>query len=193
MIIGIDLAAKPTNRTGLCCLEGSEARIFTLFTDSDIIYFCAKYSPAIIAIDAPLGFGERLCDKLMKGYGAMPLFLPSIFSLAERAVNLVELINRKIASEVIEVFPTASAKILGFYHKNLNKKKELFEQLFQLQLPNTIDRHSFDGFICSLTGWLYVNHLTNSVGDSNEFIVIPAKEKKAEAIEKIKCLNLRIS
>lgn len=193
MIIGIDLSAKSTNKTGVCLLENSKALIFTLFTDSEIINACVKYSPTIIAIDAPLGLGDRLCDKLMKGYGAMPLSLPSIFSLAERAVNLVKLINQNIASKIIEVFPTASAKILGFYDKNLEVKKKLFEQLFQLKLPGTINRHCFDALICSVTAWLYMNGLTNSVGDSDGFIVVPAKEKRTEAIEMVKLLDLGIS
>lgn len=193
MIIGLDLSAKSTNKTGVCMLESSKALLFTLFTDSEIINTCIKYPSTIIAIDAPLGLDDRLCDKLMKGYGAMPLSLPSIFSLAERAVNLVKLINQNVVSEIIEVFPTASAKILGFYDKNLKIKKQLFEQLFQLKLPDTIDRHCFDALICSITAWLYMNGLTNSVGNPDGFIVVPAKEKRAEAIEIIKLLNLEIS
>jgi predicted nuclease with RNAse H fold len=193
MIVGIDLATKPTNKTGICLLEGSKARVSTLFTDIEIINVCVEHQPTIVAIDAPLGFGDRLCDKLMKGYGAMPLSLPSIFSLAERAVNLVKLINQNVVAEIIEVFPTGSAKILGFYDKNLKRKKQLFEQLCKSKLPNTIDRHCFDALICSITAWLYMNSLTNSVGDSNGVIVIPAKEKKEKAIEEIKLLGLGIS
>lgn len=193
MIVGIDLAAKSMNKTGICLLEGSKAQVSTLLTDIEIVNVCVKHRPAIVAIDAPLGFGNRLCDKLMKGYGAMPLSLPSIFSLAERAVNLVKLLNQNIVTEIIEVFPTASAKILGFHDKNLQTKKKLFEQLFQLKLPNRINRHSFDALICSITAWLYMNSLTNSVGDSNGVIVIPAKEKKEKAIEEIELLDFKIS
>ncbi len=190
MIVGIDLSAKPTNRTGICFIIGKEAKVLTLFTNDEIVNFCISYRPKIIAIDAPLGLGERLCDKMMKKYGAMPLKLKPIYELGARAIDLLRLITSGLKVKIIEVFPTASAKILGVYHKKPKLMLELMISKFLFDVQGKINKDEVDSFLAGITGLLYNNELAIEVGDNDGKIVIPDVEKIVE-IESMLC-NFKI-
>ena len=85
----------------------------------EIIDELKKSGADLVAIDAPLTFEgkNRACDDELRVYGALPPTLKGMTTLADRGTKLaVEL--KKLNFNVIEVFPTASAKILGFHDKN---------------------------------------------------------------------------
>jgi len=54
IIVGIDLAAKPSNPTGWAILEGPKILAKHLFNDEELLADTIKYTPTITTIDAPL-------------------------------------------------------------------------------------------------------------------------------------------
>jgi hypothetical protein len=171
---GIDLAAKEKNPTGFCVICSDTIFVQTIFLDNQIIELINEFDPIIIAIDAPLITGEiniRKADKLMKKYGAMPLTMPSMKLLTRRATKLAHHLQSN-GYKVIEVFPTATAKILGFYEKNYKKSlnKINMESFFN-------NKHEYDSYLCSLTAQLYHNGKTTQIGDRNQYIVVPTEKK----------------
>ena len=189
MILGIDLAGKENNPTGLCLLESAKAKLKIVYSDEEILEEIKQNSPELIAIDAPLSFGNRLCDKQLKYLGVMPLNLPSINLLAKRAVNLVNKIGKK---EIIEVFPTGTAKILKVYSKNIVEYRNNLQSLINFTLPAKLNKHLIDAFLSSLTGFLYLNQLTLSVGENPSYITIPNALNYIEIVEFIKRINFTI-
>jgi predicted nuclease with RNAse H fold len=189
MILGIDLAGKENNPTGLCLLESAKAKLKIVYSDEEILEEIKQNSPELIAIDAPLSFGNRLCDKQLKYLGVMPLNLPSINLLAKRAVNLVNKIGKK---EIIEVFPTGTAKILKVYSKNIVEYRNNLQSLINSTLPAKLNKHLIDAFLSALTGFLYLNQLTLSVGENPSYITIPNALNYIEIVEFIKRINFTI-
>lgn len=189
MILGIDLAGKENNPTGLCLLESAKAKLKIVYSDEEILEEIKQNSPELIAIDAPLFFGNRLCDKQLKYLGVMPLNLPSINLLAKRAVNLVNKIGKK---EIIEVFPTGTAKILKVYSKNIVEYRNNLQNLINSSLPAKLNKHLIDAFLSSLTGFLYLNQLTLSVGENPSYITLPNPVSYTEIAEFIKRIYFTI-
>lgn len=162
-IIGIDLAALPKNPTGICIVKGKNTELFTVHEDDEILAVIRKEKPQIVAIDAPLMNEVRVreADRQLKKYGAMPPTMPSMRQLVERAKQLV----KKINYPVIEVFPTATAKILGVYSKNW---REMAEKL-DIEAKS---KHELDAYLAAYTAYLYLHGKAKEVGEK-EKIVIP--------------------
>ena len=129
-----------------------------------------QYKPSVIAIDAPIIKGDSLvrkADRLMKKYGAMPLTMPSMKILAQRGTKVARKFE-ELGYEVIEVFPTGTAKILGFYEKNYRKSIQ------HLNMQNVFNnKHEYDAYLCSLTAKLHHHGKTKEVGDEQGTIVVP--------------------
>lgn len=156
-ILGIDLAGKEKNETGICLLteKGSSAKI--VFSDNEILEEVEKTKPDLIAIDAPFSFPTqgyfRDSDILLKRSGFKPLspLFPGMKPLVKRAIKLVNILSKKY--RVIEVFPSATEKIL-----ELEKKKRA-------------NPHEYDALLCALTGKYYLEGKYNAIG--KEKIIIP--------------------
>ena len=54
-LIGIDLASKSKNPTGLAFLEDYTVKLTLAYADDEIVSKTVETKPSIIAIDAPLG------------------------------------------------------------------------------------------------------------------------------------------
>jgi len=171
--VGIDLAGKPCNPTGICILkiDSKEISLKTVYSDEEILKEIYIYSSdrTILAIDAPLMKDSkpklRLADKLLKKYGAMPPTMKSMKYLSIRASNLSKKIKSK-GYEVIEVFPTATAKILGIYNKDYTK----ISKALDIEPKN---KHELDAYLCALTGKLFLQGKTIEVGDDEGKIILP--------------------
>ena len=169
-IIGIDLAGKPENPTGICILQNNGAALSIVFSDDDILRIVGEYKPEVIALDAPIMQGNpriRKADRELKKYGAMPPTLPSMQSLTFRGSNLAN--NLLKHYRVIEVFPTATAKILGVYNQEYQKTAETLNIVVE-------NKHELDAFLCCLTGQLYLQDKTIEVGDKTGTIVVPKNQ-----------------
>lgn len=73
----------------------------------------------------------------------------------------------KEGKEVIEVFPTATAKILSVWEKDCRKTARKLE----IKARN---KHELDAYLCALTGKLWVEGKAIAVGDDEGKIVIPS-------------------
>lgn len=143
-VVGIDLAGKEENPTGFCVLRATGAKTKKLFSDKEILDEISKTKPQVVAIDAPLwlppeGVAWRIGELLLmkRGFRPLSLLLPSMRLLALRAKNLAQEI-RKMGIEVIEVFASASEKILGLEKEKRKSKDE------------------YDALLCALTAKAYL-------------------------------------
>jgi predicted nuclease with RNAse H fold len=160
-VAGIDLAALPRNPTGICIM-GDDIFLLTLYKDEEILAAINEVKPKIVAIDAPLMKKIRIreADKILKKYGAMPPTMLSMRMLVKRASEIVE----EIEAEVIEVFPTATAKILGIYEKDWHRMAEKID----IKAKN---KHELDAYLAAYTAYLHIEGKTEEVGKKEKVIV----------------------
>jgi predicted nuclease with RNAse H fold len=166
-ILGIDLAGKSTNPTGICIFKNNKIELETIYLDDEILRISREFKPDIIAIDAPIIQGEvriRQADKLLKKFKAIPPTLPGMKPLAIRGSKLA--VQMKKCCKVIEVFPTATAKILGIYNKDFR----ITEIKLDIKVKN---KHELDAYLCCITAKLFLEGKTVEIGDEEGFIVIP--------------------
>ncbi|MGC8747419.1 MAG: DUF429 domain-containing protein [Candidatus Kapaibacteriota bacterium] len=194
MVFGLDLSAKDVNPTGVCFLSGKFARTKVLKSDNEILEEIQVSNPNIIAIDAPLTLNNRICDVLLKKYGAMPLKLKSIMQLATRAVRLVNELETLILQDtkIIEVFPTATAKILSVYHRDDGIKQQKIAEVLNIEFNCKVSKDELDAFLCALTGWLFSANLTIDVGNEQGKITIPNVAKVDEIIRMVQNLKIEV-
>ena len=179
-IVGIDLAGMPKNDTGFCILEIEEniKKIKTkiLHSDDEILKNIESEIPDLICIDGPTTRplrNQRKCDIELRKYGALPPLLGGMRYLTMRASKLRE--NLEKTYKIIEVYPRASSKILGFYNEDEIKMQK---ELVKLGLEGDIVRRSLskdeiEGVVAALTGYLYLQGKTKEVGDHEGKIIIP--------------------
>jgi len=166
---GLDLAASPRNPSGVAILHNFTFFVETLYSDDEIISWFMENGVLIVAIDAPLTLREdRYADRYLKKYGAMSLKIPSIKKLATRGLKIREKLKKE-GIEVIEVFPTATAKILGFYKK---PKKEMLIHFRDFYLPSVKNEHQVDAIIAAYTAYLHHKNLTRAV----DGVIIPREK-----------------
>ncbi len=177
--VGIDIAGTAKHATGFCILTVSDfksdkfAETKILSTDKEIIEETKKANPEIIAIDAPLGKGERKCDYDLKIYGALPLTLKSREMLADRGIKISGEL-RKENFNVIEVFATGSAKILGFHNKSREvEQKELMKVIKGID-RRLLKKDEIDAIFCAITAYLYYFSKTTEVGDETGKVMMPS-------------------
>jgi predicted nuclease with RNAse H fold len=183
VIIGIDLAGKPTNPTGWAYWECKRVKTCLLYSDSQILESIAKSSPEIIAVDAPFGVPKegilRKADREMikSGYRVFPPKLPAMRTLTMRAMKLNKLIANK-GFRTIEVHPTSTCKALNMPLKDWGKIQTVLTQIglegdFKVR---TLASHEIDAALAALTAYLYMSNQTEALGDKEEgYIIIPKK------------------
>ncbi|MCX7907962.1 MAG: DUF429 domain-containing protein [Ignavibacteria bacterium] len=191
-ILGIDLAAKENNITGVCLMENFFCKVMTIHTDIEILSVVNEFKPKLLAVDAPLSLENRKCDIMLKKYGAMPLKVKSIRELAVRAINLVSEIKIDKRIKVIEVFPTATAKILRIYDKKFKSRLENLMNFVELDSKCLLSDDEFDAFMCSFTGLLFQKKLAIGVGDSFGKIYIPKEDKLSSCYELLKQIEIEV-
>lgn len=183
IIMGIDLAAKPSNPTGLALLENLKVSTWHLFTDEEIVTETIKHAPTLTAIDAPLSLpiGKReymrRVDKDMhkKGYPVLPPRFRSMRKLTLRAEKMA-LQLRKEGIAVIEVHPASTRKALKMPRKDW---ESIQKTLMRFGLKGDVERrsltpHEIDAAIAALTGYLHLKGKAELIGDTREgYIVVP--------------------
>ncbi|MEM3612229.1 MAG: DUF429 domain-containing protein [Candidatus Bathyarchaeia archaeon] len=183
VIIGIDLASKEENPTGLAIWRNKSVETCLIYTDKEILENVARANPKIVAIDAPLKLPKsgifRKADKelIKKGYRVFPPGLPAMKTLTLRAIRLNRLII-EMDVQTIEVHPTSTRKALGMPAKDWKTIQNILNSigLFVSPSQRALTLHEIDAVTAALTGYLHLEGLTESVGDHEEgFIVIPIK------------------
>jgi len=140
-VIGIDLAAKERNPTGICILK---EKVITkiVYKDEEILKTIEQEKPLVVVFDAPLSieipFRECERELIKRGFHPLPLSLKSMQELAIRAQKLKE----KIEYVSIETFPRAVEKILNFSY-------EKFRKYFRT-------KHEYDAWLCAIVGKCYL-------------------------------------
>jgi len=171
--VGVDLAAKESNPTGICVLD-DKIVVETVYTDREIVerIYGYKTGECLVAVDAPLvsdGVAKvRLADRLLKKYGALPPTMRGMRSLVSRAFNIVRDMRGR-GYRVVEVFPIASAKILGIYDKDYR----VVAKKLEIKISS---KHELDAYLCALTGKLFLEGKAMTVGDDDGKVVVPLKE-----------------
>ncbi len=178
------MAGNPKNPTGFCLLEVENdkkvVKTEILHSNSEIIEKLEEIRPKIIAIDAPLTYSgrNRRCDDELRVYGALPVTLRGMEVLAIRGRELAkELKTRNF--NFIEIFATATGKILGFYSDNKKTaKREMQKNLLKANLSGDLERKlltkdEIDAVFAAITGYLHLTNATRDVGDDEGRIIIP--------------------
>jgi predicted nuclease with RNAse H fold len=179
-VVGVDLAGISRNETGFCVLTVSEGKksveTRVLHSDEEIFAAVTGVKPDLVAIDAPLVYNgvRRRCDELLREYGALPVTLPGMESLAKRGVVIAKgLKERGIAC--IEVYSTASSKILGVYsrHEFQMQKNMMSLDLDGDPTSRLLIKDELDAISAAITGYLHLVGKTTLVGDESGLIAIP--------------------
>ncbi len=148
---GIDLAAREKNITGIAIINGRRIETYSVHRDDEIIEKIEEYEPSIVAIDAPMSLEDRNVDIYLRKYGALSLKIPAMQELARRGMRIKGILEKKY--KVIEVFPTATAKILGFYDTKKKNMLSYFGNKFDM--GEVRNEHEVDAIIAAYTALLY--------------------------------------
>jgi uncharacterized protein len=189
-IIGIDLAGKIDNPSGICILDGQNIHLNTLYSDEEILKEIKTIKPSLIAIDAPLSLPQGRCclekdckcavgghfrqaERDIRPYGrVLPLTFQGMKQLTFRGITLATLLMK--GYRLIETHPHTSQKMLGF--------KDRIDLGRFFKLPADVSEHELDAGLAALTGYLYLKNCYIELGKLQEGTIIIPKDKK--------CLNL---
>ncbi len=179
-VAGLDLAGNPENDSGFCILsvdgDVKHVSIRVLHSNQEIMKNLRKASPELTAVDAPLIYNgrNRRCDSELSGYGALPVTLRGMEVLALRGSSLAEDLSRE-GLRLIEVYATASAKILGLYNRNdrMVQKNLLSSGLTGDIEKRFLSRDELDAVFSAITAFLHLKNSTEEVGDEEGRIIIP--------------------
>lgn len=155
-VIGLDLAGKPENDTGLCVLEVLSGRTKTtskiVHTDEEILAEIeATGGPQlidVIAVDAPFSFPRegfwRKSDRMLTERGFKPLspVFRGMQPLVKRAMKLVEELRGK-GYKVVETFPQAVEKILNM-EKSAAANEDEYDALLCAMAAKAFFEKKFD-------------------------------------------------
>jgi len=184
-IMGIDLAGKSENPTGICFLNGNELNFSTFFENDEILNYINRVDPSLIVIDAPLSLPKGRCclDKScscskgghfraaeveIRKYGrTLPLTFRGMRMLTERGITIAEKLRQRYT--VLESHPRTTAKILGFS----NLKEDLMKYF---ELPENISEHELDATLLVIAGIFYMDNEFMEFGDAEEGTIILPKE-----------------
>ncbi|NYB51653.1 MAG: DUF429 domain-containing protein [Methanobacteriaceae archaeon] len=190
-ILGIDLAGKPDNPSGVCILEADENKfcevsLSTLYSDKEILDKINSIQPSLIVMDAPLSLPKGRCcldkncecavgghfrqsEREIRVYGpVLPLTFTGMKMLTLRGVGLAQVLREKYLLK--ETHPRTVQKILG-----LENLKTDLERYFQIPLNST--SHELDAVLAALCGLYYLNESYVELGDVDEGTIIIPKDK----------------
>jgi len=197
-IMGIDLAGKEENPTGICILKmNGKISLHTLYDDGEILEKISQDKPSLIVVDAPLSLPKGRCclekececavgghfrqsEREIRRYGpVLPLTFTGMKMLTMRGVGLAEAMGRafKGRCQLKETHPRTVQKILGFE----DLKRDLGEYF---QMPRDSNEHELDALLAALTGFFYLQNCSLELGDRDEgTIIIP---QGRECLQKLK-------
>ncbi|WP_321422403.1 DUF429 domain-containing protein [uncultured Methanobacterium sp.] len=199
-IMGIDLAGKVDNPTGICILNTDESREYeidmgTLYTDEEILGNIDRLQPSLIAIDAPLSLPKGRCclekececavgghfrqsEREIRRYGSvLPLTFTGMKMLTLRGVGLASVLLGKF--QLKETHPRTAGKMLNW--ENLEKDLENY-----FHLPPNPTEHELDAAIAALTGFFYINDCFLELGNEDEgTIILPKGKDCLEILKKV--------
>lgn len=182
VIIGIDLAGKETNPTGIALWENKVVKTCLVYKNSEILKTLLHVKPVIVAIDAPFSLPKngilRKADRelIKKGFRVFPPGLRAMRTLTLRASELNKLITER-GIKTIEVHPTSTRRALKMPTNDWRAIQAIFKRLGVKGIPDQmLTPHEIDAVTAALTAHLHMLGLTETVGNHEEgFIVVPKK------------------
>ncbi len=180
-ILGIDLAGKEENETGICILDRDTFSLSTIHTDKEILKLADKLEPSVIVIDAPLSLPKGRCclekecncavgghfrqaERDIRCYGhVLPLTFKGMKMLTLRGIRISSCLKQKY--DVIESHPRTIQKILG-YDDPVSCLNKFF------RIPANVTMHELDAGLLILTGFLYLKKQCIELGDPDEGLII---------------------
>ena len=192
-ILGIDLAGKQENPSGVAILDGNKLKLSTLYTDNELYDLIDELKPSVIVIDAPLSLPKGRCclekdcncavgghfrqaERDIRQYGpVLPLTFRGMNMLTMRGIKLKNKLEKEY--HVLESHPHTSSKILKF--------KDPFSGLNQFfTISSKSTEHELDAGILTLVGLLYLRDCCVELGDPDEgLIVLPSDEKCLDTLK----------
>ena len=195
-IMGIDLAGRMENPTGICILSvdpvnghdrvgGDRIKINlnTIYTDEELFEQINNLNPSLIVIDAPLSLPkgrcclEKECKCAIGGHfrqseREIRLYGP-VLPLTFRGMKMLTMRGVNLASalygkyQLKETHPRTAHKILGWEKGKLQDNLGHF-----LPLPSNHTEHELDAAVAALTGFFYINDCYLELGDVDEGSII---------------------
>jgi predicted nuclease with RNAse H fold len=196
IFLGIDLAGVETRNSGICILdENLKAKVLTLGSDDDIIYYIIKIKPDIIAIDAPLSlpFGRcclkdtcscrnrghlRQCDRelLKMKIKFFPVTLGPMRKLTERGMKLKKIIEEK-GFKIIEVYPGGAQDMLKIprKQKGIDELRKGLMKIGVKGISKMVSHDELDAITSALVGKMYIEGDYLALGNPEEGLIIMPK------------------
>ena len=161
-ILGIDLAGKEENPTGISIFDRYKMDLSTIYTDQDILKLIDELKPTVIVIDTPLSLPKGRCcleknckcavgghfrqaEKDIRQYGrVLPLTFHGMKMLTLRGVKLAS--ELKNDYELLESHPRTIQKILKF-RDQLSGLNQFF------RVSSNATEHELDAGVLALTGF----------------------------------------
>lgn len=181
-IVGIDLAGKSVNPTGICFLNSDQFSFRTVLEDNEILSFIKELNPSLIVIDAPLSLPTGRCclsnkcscseigghfrkaEVEIRKYGrTLPLTFRGMRMLTERGIKLADELKKKY--EVIESHPRTIQRLLGF--EDLERDLNCY-----FKLPDDLNDHELDALLLVIAGIFYIKGDYMEFGAVDEGIII---------------------
>ncbi len=190
VVIGIDLAGVAHRPTGICHMDGWEAKTALLYTDEDILAAVEKENPGLVTIDAPLslppgresihqrnGQHFRSCDLELRRRKIpfFPITLGPMRVLTERGMELKYRIEGK-GIKALEIYPGGAQDIwkIPRAKRDLDGLRDGLERLGIRGLNRNCSSHELDAATAALVGILYLKGKAELYGDfSSSAIIMP--------------------
>ena len=187
--VGIDLAGVATRPTGFCILNEFQAETTILYTDDDIIKKTRDYSPALVAIDAPLWLppGRKSLEEkdtnhlrdsdrelLKKGIKLFPPTLGPMRKLTARGILLRETLEN-LGFKVIEAYPGGAQDIWSIprKHSGTQQLREGLQKIGLKGLTVKMSHHELDAATIAFVATLHLEGETVTYGNPEQGIVMP--------------------
>lgn len=181
-IIGLDLAGKQENPTGLALWKNKKVKTFTVYSNGEILRQIGENKPESVAIDAPLKspkegiFRKADMEMIKRGFRVLPPGLPAMRMLTIRAIELNKLIT-EMGIKTIEVHPSSTRRALNMPLKNWSEIQKVLETMGIVDcIDHEMTPHEIDAIIAALTAYLHRWGLTEAVGDNEGgWIIVPKR------------------
>jgi len=167
--IGIDLAAKLNRCTGFVAIASADLRVAEaacLGSDDEIVNSVRKWGKAVVAIDAPFGFGNgfiRNVDRKMisLGFKVFPPGFSHMKTLTTRAIELVKKL-KNLDVVVLETHPKSVLK-----SSKCNNVQELSEKLGIKEIEKALNgvKDIKDALLAAIASLCYAINCSYKVED----------------------------
>jgi predicted nuclease with RNAse H fold len=195
-VVGIDLAGSEKRPTGMCFLEGNQARVSVVHTDDEILKAIGEDVRAV-AIDAPLSLPKgrcclrdecqcagrahfRICDLELRRMKIkfFPITLGPMRQLTIRGLALKEKLE-KVGLRVFETYPGAVQDLWGIPRQKDPQGLKQGLKRFKLKgnwLSPGVTKDELDALTCAIIAREDLRGNTITIGDPEEgLMILPRK------------------